>query len=283
MKRIHISLLLALFALSTYAFDVCIDDIYYNLNGDCASVTYNIYEPYSGDIVIPETITFKGKEYSVTSIGKSAFALECKKEITSISLPNTITHIDDDAFAGCRELTSITIPNSVTYIGHSAFTCCHSLTSVVIPNSVTTIGTGAFDSCALLKEITIGKSVREIGAKAFAELPKLRLVTCYTDEMPEGLPGTRYSSIFTRDDIEEAILYVPERLYDFYRIRDPWKYFGIIKTLKEEDSISAAEIEDDPKDAEYYTIQGNKVDAPMQSGIYVVRSGKKTKTVSITQ
>ena len=50
----------------------------------------------SGAIIIPEKVTYDSKEYSVTSIGSSAFY-------------------------GCSGLTSVTIGNSVTNIGERAF------------------------------------------------------------------------------------------------------------------------------------------------------------------
>ncbi|MBR4868896.1 MAG: leucine-rich repeat protein, partial [Clostridia bacterium] len=47
----------------------------------------------------------------------------------------------------CDRLTSVTIPNSVTTIEGEAFSYCDSLTSVTIPNSVTSIGNNSFESC----------------------------------------------------------------------------------------------------------------------------------------
>ena len=55
-----------------------------------------------------------------------------------------MTSIGDEAFRECKNLTSITIPNSVTSIGKSAFYNCANLTSITIPNSVTSIGDEAF-------------------------------------------------------------------------------------------------------------------------------------------
>lgn len=87
------------------AYDAEINGIYYNFSGDEATVTYQKYEnykyisDYSGNIVIPQSITYNGKTYSVTSIG-------------------------DQAFWYCSSLTSITIPNSVTSIGFQAFKKC---------------------------------------------------------------------------------------------------------------------------------------------------------------
>ena len=55
---------------------------------------------------------------------------------------------------GCSGLTTITIPNSVTSIGNNAFIGCKSLTSITIPNSVTSIGGCAFWECLGLTSIT---------------------------------------------------------------------------------------------------------------------------------
>ncbi|MBQ8722591.1 MAG: leucine-rich repeat domain-containing protein, partial [Paludibacteraceae bacterium] len=140
MKRIFTLLIIAtMFAISLLAYDVQIDGIYYNLNDETktAKVTSGSNK-YSGDITIPEKITYNATEYSVTSIGSSAF--QYCSSLTSISIPNSVTSIGSFAFISCKSLTSITIPNSVTSIGSSAFNSCESLTSITIGNSVTSIG-----------------------------------------------------------------------------------------------------------------------------------------------
>ena len=103
---------------------------------------YNVDGEYSGDVIIPETVTHDGETYPVTGIG-------------------------DEAFDGCDGLTSVTIPNTVTSIGENAFNACQKLTSVIIPNSVTSIGKYAFQDCESLESLTIGKSVASIGRGAF--------------------------------------------------------------------------------------------------------------------
>ena len=102
---------------------------------------------------------------SVTSIENGAFA-GCFS-LTSVAIPNSVTSIGDDAFSGCSSLTSVTIPNSVTSIGESAFFGCSSLTSAAIPNSVTSIGKNAFWLCSRLTSVTIGNSVTSIGYGMF--------------------------------------------------------------------------------------------------------------------
>ena len=167
--------------------------IYYNIinrNDKTVEVTYqaNYYDSYdneyTGSVVIPESVTYGGTTYSVTSIGSSAFR-DCSG-LTKVVIGNSVISISAGAFSGCSGLTSIIvkagnsvydsrdncnaiietksntlivgckntiIPNSVTSIGNLAFYDCSGLTSVVIPNSVTSIGENAFNDCSKLKVV----------------------------------------------------------------------------------------------------------------------------------
>ena len=124
--------------------DCQVNGIYYNLDetSKTACVTSNMRKQYYGSITIPSTIFYKGTKY-------------------------TVNGIEGYAFSNCSDLTSITIPNSITTIGNSAFSGCNGLLSIEIPNSVTTIGDDAFNGCSGLTSITIGKSVTNIGIEAF--------------------------------------------------------------------------------------------------------------------
>ena len=166
MKRFYLLFLLVLLPLIANADPVEINGIYYNLVSKVktAEVTSNPNK-YSGKVAIPKTVTYGGKEYSVTSIGKEAF--DCCYGLTSITIPNSVTSIGDWAFSLCSGLTSITIPNSVTSITDYAFNRCSGLTSITIPNSVTSIGNYAFDGCSGLTTLTIPNSVTSIGSAAF--------------------------------------------------------------------------------------------------------------------
>ena len=180
MKRLitQLALLIAVLCASipAHAYDYIVDGIYYNVNKSnrTAEVTKGDGK-YKGSINIPESITYEGSSYSVTSIGKSAFR-DCSG-LTSVTIPNSVTSIGDYAFDDCSGLTSVTIPASVTSIGDYAFYDCSGLTSVTIPNSVTSIGHSAFCDCSGLTSVTIPNSVTSIGEYAFLGCDGLTSVT----------------------------------------------------------------------------------------------------------
>jgi hypothetical protein len=213
-KQLLLSMLALFTSFTAYAYEAKIDGIYYNFSENEATVTYQNYDSnsnvhssdYSGAIVIPESVTYNSKTYSVTSIGEYAFQF-CYN-LTSITIPNSVTSIGLGAFYECYSLTSITIPSSVTSIGDEAFGFCYFIrfvnksiltddfywsatlcdeetadglvikdniivrcrcwaTSVTIPNNIISIGDGAFDCCYNLTSITIPNSVTSIGYAAF--------------------------------------------------------------------------------------------------------------------
>ena len=130
--------------------------IYYNFDGNDVSVTYaEGYNSYSGNVRIPSTVSYLEQEYTVTSIGSSAFRY-CS-DLTSLEVPNSVTIIGDYAFYYCTNLASFVFPNTVTTIGDYSFMACSSLTSIEIPRSVTSIGEGAFGVCSGLTAITVDK------------------------------------------------------------------------------------------------------------------------------
>ena len=156
-------------SITVFAEDFEVDGIYYYITSETektVEVTYG-NSTYTGSVVIPETVTYKGTTYSVTSIGEMAFC-ECTG-LTEIAIPNSVTSIGNSAFYYCYELTSVTIGNSVTSIGDRAFTGCDGLTAITIPNSVTSIGDWAFTGCDGLTAITIPNSVTSIGEHSFSE------------------------------------------------------------------------------------------------------------------
>ncbi len=126
---------------------------------------------------------------SVTIIGNYAFS--CCSALSSVTIPNSVTTIGESGFLKCASLTSITIPNSVTSIGKRAFQGCTSLTSITIPNSVTSIGGRAFEGCTNLASITIPNSVTSIGECAFKGCTNLASIT-----LPIGITAIEYGTFY---------------------------------------------------------------------------------------
>ena len=187
MKSLVLAVMGLLCSMSVSAEDFEVDGIYYNITSQAdktVAVTYqgSYYDSYSneysGEVTIPESITYSGNTYSVTSIGDYAFC-GCSS-LTSVEFPNSVTSIGDQAFRSCSSLTSVEIPNSVTSIGEWAFCGCSSLTSVEIPHSVTSIGACVFFGCSSLTSVEIPNSVTSIGDDAFNG-------TAWYNNQPDGV------------------------------------------------------------------------------------------------
>ena len=101
--------------------------------------------------------------------------IDCRGNVTSVTIPNSVTSIGDKAFYNCSSLTSVTIGNGVTSIGDYAFSKA-ALTSIVVPDNVTFIGKGAFYGMKeTLKSAVIGSGVKELNA-TFVECMSLESV-----------------------------------------------------------------------------------------------------------
>ena len=172
LKRTFVSVVLICFALTGMAQTFTAGDLNYSVNADGVSVTVTghalDYEHANGPLVIPESVNYQGTDYSVTNIGNSAFLYYFY--LTSLTLPNSLTTIENTAFGYCSGFTGdLVIPNSVVTIEESAFFTCYSFDGdFVLGNSLTTIGDGAFNSCdGLHGVLNIPSNVTSIGKLAF--------------------------------------------------------------------------------------------------------------------
>ena len=148
-----------------------VGDLNYRVNDDHVSVTVtghvNGYEA-TGPLVIPESVNYEGHNYAVTVIGNTAF-MYCFY-LTSLTIPNSVTTIEEGAFAYCSGFTGdLVIPNSVVTIEPSAFFTCYAFDGdLVIGNSVTVIGDYAFDDCnGMHGVLNIPSNVTSIGTSSF--------------------------------------------------------------------------------------------------------------------
>lgn len=186
---------------------------YFNEENNRTEAVITGYKGFYNHLVIPDSID----NAVVTSIGVKAFAES--NQFESITIPDSIESIGEDAFWECNGLkkvyvssiedwckikfentfsnpinygskiyidgelaTDITIPKGITKICDYAFENCETITNVVIPNSVISIGNSAFSGCSNLKNISIPNSVVNIEKGAFSSCSNLEKV-----EIPDGI------------------------------------------------------------------------------------------------
>ena len=179
--KLKLSLLtmFAIFAnISVSATDFTVDYLGYNVisfeNMTCEVDNYSTSYSAPINAEIPSTVEYNGKTFTVVKIGQYAFSFS---HIISVTIPNSVTSIEDNAFWDCSTLKYITIPNSVTSIGDQAFSECSSLTSATLSNGLQSIVDRVFNECSSLESITIPNSVTSIGYRAFYECSSLKTVT----------------------------------------------------------------------------------------------------------
>ena len=178
----------------TAQFDQVAELLPYEIN---ASGEITKYTGTATEVEIPSTYSLledgtiiEGSDHTVTGIAyasKSSAGAFANTNITSVTIPDSVTSIGSYAFYRCESLTSITIPDSVTSIGYEAFEYCTRLTSVTIGEGVTSIGERAFSDCSSLGSIIVdeGNAVYHSDGNCLIETgSKTLIVGCKTSIIP---------------------------------------------------------------------------------------------------
>lgn len=204
------------------------------------------YKGIDNDLVIPDSID----NAVVTSIGVKAFAES--NQFESITIPDSIESIGEDAFWECNGLkkvyvssiedwckikfedissnpivyareiyidgelaTDITIPKGITKICDYAFVGCDTITNVVIPNSVISIGNSAFFDCSNLKNISIPNSVISIGDSAFYYCYNLKNISIPNSVVNIGAGAFSGCSNLEEVEIPDGIKFIKDSTFAF--------------------------------------------------------------------
>ena len=195
--------------LGTQPFPSGTAQILYTKDASTGDVTVTDVEAGSEtSIEIPETID-GGK---VKIIGAKAFE-DCDT-FTSITLPQSLTSIEDRAFADCTALQNINIPQNVTNIGVSAFLSCKSLTSITIPSGVTSIKTATFAYCTSLKSIELPDHLVSIEGSAFAICTSLKSVVIPAEVTSVGFHAFAACTSLESVAIPMSVISVGDRAFD---------------------------------------------------------------------
>lgn len=239
-----------------------VEGIYYVLNNtdNTASVAEHPGGFYSGEMTIPQSIVVDNVSYKVVSISSFAFK---EADVTSVTLPNTIVEIKNDAFASCKKLKGINIPESVRIIGDRALSYT-GITSLRLPASLDSIGIYAFFASEDI-EFVYNSSAK---------------------------PQTIKRGTFASSTLVNAVLYVPSDCVDVYKSAEVWKDFNVVKGdlpagIKDTEASSASWLRNDADGVwvsagawSVYTLGGELVVSGrgertlnLLAGMYVVSNG----------
>ena len=136
------------------------------------------YTKPTGSLTIPSSVSYGGTIYTVTEIDSFAF-YECRG-LTSVTIPNPITTIEDYALSGLDSLYTVNFnADSCTYMDYALY--AGNLTTVNIGQNVKMIPAHAFYACSGLTSITIPRNVKSIGDNAFSYCSNLTTVNFNAD------------------------------------------------------------------------------------------------------
>ena len=151
---------------------------YEDPTGNCEQFPTEIYEDPTGNCCEddwyeepePEILQYGLLSYNVYDDHITIYS--CNTSVKEVEIPAEInglpvTGIEQWAFNNCKKLTSVDIPDSVTHIGGGAFENCVSLTFIEIPEGVESLGENTFACCINLVSITLPKSINHFGVCTF--------------------------------------------------------------------------------------------------------------------
>ncbi len=195
---------------------------------------------YAGTLKDCSSLTSVTLPEGITEIGNNAF--ENCTGLTSLVIPEGVEDIGVSSFKGCTGLTSVVIPDGVTTIGMYAFNGCTGLTSIVIPDGVVAITNNAFENCTGLTSFVIPESAVAIGISSFNGCTGLTSIV-----IPDGITAignnafngcTGLESITCQsstpatigtgvfDNTNDCPIYVPENTGNTYKTTNGWSTYA---------------------------------------------------------
>ena len=194
------------------------------------SIGINAFTGFSGLIEVNEDNDYYSGAEGILYNKIKTTLIQCPTSKTgSLSLPETVTIIANEAFNGCSGLISLILPPALILIDNYAFNMCTGLTDITFPSSLTTINQGAFSKCFGLTTITIPGSVTAIGSAAFESCSNLSSIIAFGTS-PVNLSSVVF--VFNGVDKTTCTLYVPAGSLNLYRNATEWKDFQNIVEME---------------------------------------------------
>lgn len=216
----------------------------------------------SGDIVIPEYVTFSNQEYPVTgmvaptdlvcysdnSISCTGGAFQGSK-ITSIVLPQNIKIIAAGAFQNCTQLKKVVLPESITQLSAACFAGCYNLDEINIPEGITDLASSTaygyrsyvFGGCSKIKNFIVPNGVTRLASGCFKssglEYISIPAQCLVLDEGSLNVRSLKEVKLYVRDinkltytesvfgNVSQATLLVPHGSKQVYQEYYPWMSF----------------------------------------------------------
>lgn len=165
--------------ITSSAKSVEIDNISYviDMEAGTASIEQQDYMQtmYIEEAIIPEKISYKGKEYTVVALEDKAF-YGCGN-MTKVVLPNTVSRVGKKCFRDCSKLVDVTLPENLPALSETMFDGCESLREIKLPQGITSIPSFCFSKCGNLRSIVIPEGVTDIMSQAFQYNYQLKDIT----------------------------------------------------------------------------------------------------------
>lgn len=193
---------------------------------------------------------------TVTAIGEYAFY---NSGITSLSVPDKVVTIENDAFAKCASLVSVEFHSATPDLPIRAFRNCTALTTVTLPAVVENIGAYAFDGCALTK-LTIPATVTTLGEYAFKGNSLSDGILCLGTTPASGPDNCFDSAVYS--DVKPL---VPFGCDAVYATTKPWSNFASLNQGTENPATLLAPVFD-PDGGEFESSVTVSISNPNESG-----------------
>lgn len=291
MKRIIVTIFCLLCYLCADALTFEVGGILYNVTSTTdltVSVTNNHRSNYyRGDVKIPETVKYNGKEFTVTGISFGTF-VDCSG-LKSVSIPKTIRRIDEQVFNNTMALTKITVAEDNPYFcdvngvlfdkdvttlyyypnakGSSytlpsttkvirdecGFITCWNLSSLTLNEGLEQIGKSCFYYIKL-KSLSLPSTLTYIGDGAFFRTTTIKTLYCKSET-----PCSLGRDVFDDEMYLFTTLYVPKGSKSLYQSADGWKNFS---SIEEYDSTSLSSVRENESASVEYDIFGRSSSKP---------------------
>lgn len=167
MQKLVLFVLSVFTCLSVSAYDFGADGLYFTITS-LKDLTVSVDGAVNKDtdkVVILQTVVYKNKTLTITSVGSEAFM--GYKNLQSVSFPNTVLSIGESAFEEDKLLADVVLPDSLLEIESKAFQGCTSLKTIRIPEKVVDLNYKVFGGCSGLISVTLNDSLRSIGSESF--------------------------------------------------------------------------------------------------------------------